>query len=189
MYQADFITAEEEQQLLRCFSRLHFRPFQYLNYSAKRRVVVYGWDYDFTSHKTSEIDAIPDFLHPLRAKTAAFLKLASERFVEAVIHEYPPGAPIGWHRDVPQFEIVAGISLLSSCRMRFRPYETKSTTSTKPGPGAPSTRLKSISFILEPRSLYILSGDARWKWQHSIPEVESLRYSITFRTLRARKPK
>jgi alkylated DNA repair dioxygenase AlkB len=187
IYQPNFITGAEEQQLLREFERLDFQPFQYQNYTAKRRVVVYGWDYDYSSHKTSEIDPIPEFLHSLRAKTAEFQKLTAEQFVEAVIHEYPPGAPIGWHRDVPQFEIVAGISLLSACRMRLRPYETKSRKKPDQDPAARSSRARQFSTVLEPRSLYILSGDARWKWQHSIPEVESLRYSITFRTLRGKK--
>jgi alkylated DNA repair dioxygenase AlkB len=186
MYQPEFISADEEQQLLRDFERLDFKPFQYLSYTAKRRVVVYGWDYDYTSHKTSQIDPIPEFLHPLRARTAAFLKLAPEAFVEAVIHEYPPGAPIGWHRDVPQFEIVAGISLLSACRMRLRPYAAKSKKAAGEE-GTRSSRASTFSITLEPRSLYVLSGDARWKWQHSIPDVDSLRYSVTFRTLRAKR--
>lgn len=172
VYRPNFITVAEEQELLRVFETLEFKPFEYLTYTAKRRVVVYGWDYDFTSHKTSEIDPIPVFLHPLRLKTAEFLNIDAESLVEAVINEYPPGAPIGWHRDVPQFEIVAGISLLSTCRMRLRPYKAEG---------------KPLAIALEPRSLYILSCDARWKWQHSIPAVKELRYSITFRTLRAEK--
>lgn len=87
----------------------------------------------------------------------------------AVITEYPPGAPIGWHRDVPQFEIIIGISLASSSRMRFKPYRAEG---------------KIARVILEPRSIYLMRGTARWKFQHSIPPVEKLRYSITFRSLR-----
>jgi alkylated DNA repair dioxygenase AlkB len=30
----------------------------------------------------------------------------------------------------------------------------------------------------------VLAGEARWKWQHSIPPTKEERYSITFRTLR-----
>jgi alkylated DNA repair dioxygenase AlkB len=37
---------------------------------------------------------------------------------------------------------------------------------------------------LEPRSAYMLTGDARTKWQHQIPPVKELRYSLTFRSLR-----
>lgn len=187
VYQPDFLSTEEERQLLREFEGLDFQPFQYLTYTAKRRVVVYGIDYDFTSHRTSAIEPIPEFLHPLRAKTAEFMKVIPEALVEAVINEYSPGAPIGWHRDVPQFELVAGISLLSACRMRLRPYATKSKRCPDPDSVARPTRPRPLSMTLEPRSLYILSGDARWKWQHSIPAVEELRYSITFRTLRKKQ--
>jgi alkylated DNA repair dioxygenase AlkB len=38
---------------------------------------------------------------------------------------------------------------------------------------------------LKPRSAYVLAGAARFTWQHSIPATKALRYSITFRTLKA----
>ena len=174
VYRPDFISTDEERDLLVHFQSLAFAPFQYLQYTAKRRVVVYGWDYDFTSKKTSTTAPIPEFLFPLRERTAALVDVTPDELVEAVINEYPPGAPIGWHRDVPQFDIVAGISLASPCRMRFRPYKKEG---------------KPVAIVLEPRSAYILRGDARWKWQHSIPEVKELRYSVTFRTLRAKNSK
>jgi alkylated DNA repair dioxygenase AlkB len=116
---------------------------------------------------------LPEFLLPLRDRSAAFADFPPDSLVEAVITEYPPGAPIGWHRDVPQFEVIIGISLAAPCRMRLKPYRAEG---------------KLVSVILEPRSLYIMSGPARWKFQHSIPAVEALRYSITFRTLRKKKP-
>ena len=103
---------------------------------------------------------------------AAFARALPEQLVEAVVTEYPSGAPIGWHRDVPQFEIVIGISLASSCRMRFKPYKETG---------------RIVSITLEPGSIYVMSEAARWKFQHSIPPVKELRYSITFRTLRQKK--
>ena len=106
---------------------------------------------------------------PLRDRSAALAEVAPTEIVEAVVTEYPPGAPIGWHRDVPQFETIVGISLGSSCRMRLKPYKAEG---------------KIVSVILEARSAYVISGPARWQYQHSIPAVENLRYSITFRTLR-----
>jgi alkylated DNA repair dioxygenase AlkB len=36
---------------------------------------------------------------------------------------------------------------------------------------------------VEPRSIYLLRGSARSEWEHSIPGVEKLRYSITFRNV------
>jgi alkylated DNA repair dioxygenase AlkB len=171
-YQPDFLTAAEEAELLREIGTLPFEAFDYQGYIAKRRVVEYGWEYDFTSRKASTTKPLPDFLLAMRDRAAEFAGVAPEAIVEAVVTEYPPTAPIGWHRDVPQFETVIGISLASACRMRLKPYRADG---------------KIVSVILEPRSIYGISGPARWKWQHSIPAVEQLRYSITFRTLRTHK--
>jgi alkylated DNA repair dioxygenase AlkB len=171
-YEPDFIPREEEQALVRTLQSMSFQPFEFQGYIAKRRVIEFGCEYDFTSRKASSAPPIPDFLLPLRERSADFAGVSADEIVECVVHEYPVGAPIGWHRDVPQFETIIGISLLSACRMRLKPYRAAG---------------KIMSIILEPRSAYILSGAARWQYQHSIPEVKELRYSITFRTLRQRK--
>jgi alkylated DNA repair dioxygenase AlkB len=173
IYRPDFLSHEEEAGLLRTFAGLPFRPFDFHGYTAKRRIVEYGWEYDFGARQATATDPLPGFLMPLRARAAAFAGVAADAVVEAVVTEYPPGAPIGWHRDVPQFETIIGVSLGASCRMRLKPYGT---------PG------KIVSLVLEPRSLYVIGGPARWRYQHSIPPVPGLRYSITFRTLKARKP-
>ena len=162
----------EEAELLGRIRSLPFAAFEYQGFVAKRRIVAYGWEYDFGTHKTTETQPLPEFLMPLRDRSAATAGVAPEDIVEAIVTEYPPGAPIGWHRDVPQFEVVIGISLASACRMRLKPYKAEG---------------KLVSVILEPRSIYVLSGPARWKFQHSIPAVEELRYSITFRTLRKKR--
>lgn len=171
-YQPGFLTEAEETELLRRFRELPFQPFVFQGYTAKRRVVDYGLHYDFVSREASATASVPAFLAPLRERAAAHIGVESREVAEALITEYPPGAPIGWHRDVPQFEVVIGISLGSACRMRLKPYR---------GAG------KLVSVVLEPRSIYVMRGLARWQFQHSIPAVEQLRYSITFRTLRARK--
>lgn len=170
-YQPDFLAPAQQSDLLRIFPDLDFRPFDFHGYIAKRRIVEYGWEYDFGTRQASSAPDIPEFLLPIRDRAAAFAGLPSEAFVEAVITEYPPGAPIGWHRDVPQFEVIVGISLGASCRMRLKPHNAEGSI---------------VSIVLEPRSIYRLSGVARWRYQHSIPAVEALRYSITFRTLRVR---
>jgi alkylated DNA repair dioxygenase AlkB len=169
LYERDFLTEAEESDLLGAIASLTFQPFDFHGYIAKRRIVEYGWEYDFRTRKASGTQAIPNFLLPVQERAALFAEIPKEKIVEAVVTEYPPGAPIGWHRDVPQFEVVIGISLGSSCRMRFKPYK---------GTG------KIASQVLEPRSIYVLRGAARWSFQHSIPAVTRLRYSITFRTLR-----
>jgi alkylated DNA repair dioxygenase AlkB len=169
VYRSDFITPAEERELICTLESLDFQPFEFQGYIAKRRVIEYGYEYDFSSRRASSAPPIPEFLYWLRDRCADLAVVEHEELVECVIHEYPPGAPMGWHRDVPQFEIIVGVSLASACRMRLKPYRAEG---------------KPIGIVLEPRSAYIMRGDARWKYQHSIPAVEKLRYSITFRTLR-----
>jgi alkylated DNA repair dioxygenase AlkB len=174
VYNENFLSAAEQRELIEDVSRLPFQPFDFHGYIAKRRIVEYGFEYDFSLRKATGAAPLPEFLLPIRERAAAFASIAPEQLVEAVVTEYPSGAPIGWHRDVPQFEVVIGISLASSCRMRFKPYKAQG---------------KIVSINLAPGSIYILSRAARWKFQHSIPPVKDLRYSITFRTLRERGTK
>jgi alkylated DNA repair dioxygenase AlkB len=89
----------------------------------------------------------------------------------ALVAEYQPGTPLGWHRDVPEFEVVGGLSLHGHARMRLRPYPHRLGDRT------------ALKLELEPRSAYAMRGAARWKWQHAISPTKELRYSITFRTL------
>jgi alkylated DNA repair dioxygenase AlkB len=93
-----------------------------------------------------------------------------------MVTEYSVGTPIGWHRDSPQFGTIIGISLRSSSRLRLKPYQR---LPLKPNQGED----KIVSVLLEPRSIYIMRGEARWNFQHSIPAVKELRYSITLRSL------
>ena len=169
LYQPEFITVAEEADLLRHFVKLDFQAFDFHGYIAKRRIVEYGFEYDFTSRQAEAARPLPHFLAPFANRAAEWAGIHSVEIIESVITEYSPGSPIGWHRDVPQFEIIIGISLKSSCRFRFKPYRKEG---------------KIMSVTLEPRSAYILRGPARWNFQHSIPAVKSLRYSITFRTWR-----
>ena len=114
---------------------------------------------------------IPAFLLPLRGKVAAWLGVEEESFGHALVNEYRPGTPLGWHRDTPEFELVAGVSLGGPARMRFRRYP-------------PQPREKAYTLDVAPRSAYVLRGEARWGWQHSVSPTPGLRYSVTFRTLR-----
>lgn len=169
LYQPEFISVLEEADLLSHFAKLDFQAFDFHGYIAKRRIVEYGFEYDFTSRQAQAARPLPHFLAPFRNRAAHWAGIHSGEIIENVITEYSPGSPIGWHRDVPQFEIIIGISLKSSCRFRFKPYRKEG---------------RIVSVTLEPRSAYILRGPARWNFQHSIPAVKSLRYSITFRTWR-----
>jgi alkylated DNA repair dioxygenase AlkB len=169
LYQPEFITVAEEADLLSHLAKLDFQAFDFHGYIAKRRIVEYGLEYDFSSRQAQAARPLPHFLAPFRNRAAKLAGIHPGEIIESVITEYSPGSPIGWHRDVPKFEIIIGISLKSSCRFRFKPYRKEG---------------KIVSVTLEPRSAYILRGPARWNFQHSIPAVKSLRYSITFRTWR-----
>jgi len=176
-YERGFIGADEERQLLEVIRTLPFHEAEYRGYTAKRRIVSYGAGYDFDANELRPAPPVPAFLHPLRAKVAQRVGISAEGVTHALVTEYRPGTQLGWHRDVPDFALVAGVSLGTACRMRFRPYP--------PRRGDPV-------FVLElaPRSMYVLADAARWNWQHGIAPTPGLRYSITFRTLsaRARRP-
>ena len=171
MYQPEFLSAAEERALVASIATLPLAEARYKDYTAKRRALSFGFDYDFSYSALRPAPPIPGLLDPLRGRVATWLKVAPDQLRHALVAEYRPGTALGWHRDVPDFQLVCGISLAASCRMRFRPYPP-----TK-------DRKQVLSLELAPRSAYLLSGDARWRWQHSIPPTTALRYSITFRTL------
>jgi alkylated DNA repair dioxygenase AlkB len=173
-YEADFLSQEEETALVEQIRQLPLAEAQYKEFRARRRVVSYGGRFDYIANELNAADPIPSFLHPLRDRAARWAGRPAEEFAHALVAEYSAGTPLGWHRDVPNFERVIGVSLLSPCRMRFRRYP--------PGP-----REKSIAVELAPRSIYRMEREARWDWQHCVPAVKALRYSITFRSLRTAK--
>ena len=173
IYRADFLTPGEEEGLLAIIRTLEFHEVRMHGVVARRRVIQYGWKYAFDGARISEGPDLPDFLLPIRERAAALVPVPPATLSEALLTEYQPGAPIGWHRDAPGFGVVVGISLLSACRFRFRRGSARDS--------------ERISIALAPRSAYVLSGAARSEWQHSIPEVATLRYSITFRTLKTQR--
>jgi alkylated DNA repair dioxygenase AlkB len=169
LYQPDFLSESEEAELLCTVETLQFGAYDFRGYIAKRRVVAYGGGYDSGTRRMAVTDKVlPDFLSPIRDRAAAIAGIPANEIVQALVTEYSVGTPIGWHRDSPQFETIIGISLRSSCRLRLKPYQGEE---------------KIISRMLEPRSIYVMRGPVRWHFQHSIPAVKDLRYSITLRTL------
>jgi len=174
VFQTEFITQEEERALLEGIGALELEEARYREFTARRRVAYFGFDYDFSTNRLGEAAPVPAFLHPLRAKLAGWMELEPDAFVHALVSEYRPGTPLGWHRDAPDFGRVAGVSLGGAARMRLRRY--------------PPGKDKPLVLELPPRSAYQLNGAARWRWQHSIPPTRELRYSITFRTLRKDQP-
>ena len=156
---AEFIGAEEELTLLEAIAALPLEAARYKQYTARRRIALFEGD-------------LPAFLDGLRAKVAAWMDVAPGELRHALINEYRPGTPLGWHRDAPTYERVAGVSLGGWARMRLRPWPSRKDAPV-------------LDLDLAPRSAYRMEAGARWSWQHSIPATKELRYSITFRTLRA----
>jgi hypothetical protein len=171
-YHEDFITDADERVLLEAIADVAFADFEMRGVIARRRVAFFGQSYDGTA-----AGPLPAFLLPLRAKTAQWCGIDSDAFAMALINEYRPGTRIGWHRDAPQYDIIAGISLLAACRMKLRPYRS---------PSAPTSSRRSATheMVLDRRSAYLMTGKSRQAYEHHIPPVAQLRYSVTFRTLR-----
>jgi len=168
-YHAEVLSTGEEEALAGELGALPFKPFDFQGFLANRRVVSFGSRYDYGSRAVVEAAPFPAFLEPLRRKVAAIFDRPAEDFRQVLINEYRPGAGIGWHRDKAQFDEVVGVSLLAPCVLRFRRKRGETWDRA--------------SLMVEPRSAYLLAGPARREWEHSIPVLDRLRYSITLRTL------
>ncbi|MBO6634821.1 alpha-ketoglutarate-dependent dioxygenase AlkB [Parvibaculum sp.] len=175
-YLSDFIGADEEAALVRALDDGVWSA------ELRRRVQHFGYRYDYTARTVTAdayIGELPDWATPVCRKLRAEADFGSGPD-QAIANEYLPGQGISAHVDcVPCFsERIASLSLLSSCEMIFR--------NKKKG--------ERLSAILEPRSLLILSGEARYEWTHEIParksdevngvkQARGRRISLTFRTV------
>lgn len=170
-YEAEAISAGEEAELLAWMETLPFEPFRFHGYLGARRVVAFGHGYDYAKGRLTPADPPPEILRATREAVARRFGLDASDFVQVLVTEYAPGAGIGWHRDKPQFDKVIGVSLAAECNLRFRLRE--------------SATFRRKAQRLAPRSAYLLDGPARSQWEHSIAPQAALRYSLTFRSLRA----
>jgi alkylated DNA repair dioxygenase AlkB len=171
VYRDDFLSVEEERRLVELFGDLPFEAVTMRGQTARRTVRHFGLRYDYEGRALVPADPVPVDMLWLRDRSASLMERDPEDVVEGLVSRYPAGAGIGWHRDAPMFgSRIIGVSLLAPCRMRFQ---------RRVG------GIRSVAGLeLAPRSAYLLSGKARWSWQHSIPGTPALRYSVTFRTLR-----
>lgn len=169
----DFLTAQDEDALLAWIGSLDLQAARYKGYTARRRIASFGSAYDFERLQLQAAPPLPPALLDLRERVASWLGVPAQSLRQALVAEYAPGTPLGWHRDVPDFESVVGLSLAGPARLRLRPYP-------------PRRGAQVLNLDLAPRSIYALQGPARWQWQHSVPPTPGLRYSITLRTPRAR---
>ena len=178
VYREDFISESGEHELIGEIQKLQLTPFKYYQFTGKRRTLSFGWEYEFGKSDIRTAPDIPAFLLPVRTRAGKLFNIDPNSLIQASIIEYSTGSPIGWHRDIPHFGVVVGISLGAACRMRFRKYSRGRTKKIN--------RDEILSIELQPRSIYLMSGASREMWQHSIPPVKELRYAIMMRTLRAK---
>jgi alkylated DNA repair dioxygenase AlkB len=168
-YRENVLSETDEQALLEPLGGLELAPFRFHGWLGNRKTQSFGWRYDFEDASFAPADPVPAWLEPLREKAAAFASVEPRDFVHVLLARYDPGAGIGWHRDRDVFDKVVGFSLNTPATLRFRQR-------TPAG-------FKRASLEVAPRSAYLLSGEARHDWEHSIAPGQDLRFSITFRTL------
>lgn len=167
-FREEFVTRAEEAELLEAIAGLSFRPFEFHGWTGNRETVSFGWRYDFNQARVEPAPPIPAFLQPLRARAAEFAGLDAGAFEQGLVIRYDVGAGIGWHRDRPVFDRVFGLSLLSPCVLRFRRRR--------------GTGFERFALDAQPRSAYLLDGQIRHQWEHSIAPMQAQRFSITFRS-------
>jgi alkylated DNA repair dioxygenase AlkB len=172
-YEPGFLSPQEEGDLLALLQALPLEAARYKGYTARRRVASFGGSFDYDTNRLKPTATLIEPLYPLRDKVAGWAGVEPEALVHALVAEYSPGTPLGWHRDVPDFENIFGVSLGREALLRLRPY-----------PPLQPKREDVVKLELAPRSIYALRGPARWAWQHSVAPVEALRWSVTFRTAR-----
>lgn len=170
VWEPELIDEAEERYLLAAVPDLDFRPVVIRGQTSKRTAAHFGLRYGYENRRLTPGDPMPPVLLPAREKAAALADVEPESLVQALVQRYPEGATIGWHRDSPPFDRIVGISLLGTARLRFRRGRVRAW--------------ETYSLEAPPRSAYVLTGEARTAWEHSIPSAKELRYSITFRDLR-----
>jgi alkylated DNA repair dioxygenase AlkB len=172
-YHPNFLSAEEERYLLEAISQHDLHRMNFQGFLANRKVKSFGFDYSFDTRNLTEGAPLPEEFADLVSKVSAYTSIDKNDIAELLLTEYPVGSVINWHRDAPPFDVIIGVSLNAACTFRLRPHAKEK-----------QNRRAIIAITLEPRSLYVIKGNARSDWEHSTAPVEKVRYSITLRTLR-----
>lgn len=171
-YVPEYLDPETHDRLL---TAVDFQPWLM---SVDHRVQIYGYNYSHATRAALPIGALPSWT------TDVSVRLCRDGLLpqvpdQLVVNDYRPGSGIFAHIDQSVFgDVVASVSLGSTCVMRF-------------SHGA-SGQIEEL--LLEPRSVLVLSGDARWAWRHEIParvvdiwqnreRPRSRRVSLTFRVM------
>ena len=163
----DYIDTTSEAELIQAIDAQPWRN------DLKRRVQHYGYAYDYRARSitpASRLGPLPPWLEAYCARLHQ-AGIFAEMPDQVIINEYQPGQGIAPHTDcVPCFgATIASLSLGSPCMMDF--------TNGKTG--------EKLLHLLEPRSLLILTGDARYVWQHAIaPRKTDRHYGQTIQRAR-----
>jgi alkylated DNA repair dioxygenase AlkB len=172
-YVDGYVSGDEERELLTAIDGERWLT------DYKRRRQVYGVAYSGPQAGT-KLNALPTWLSWLvtRVRQDGWLR---DEVVNAVINEYLPGQGISAHFDHPAFgPTVVAVSLGAATSLELE------------NPSAP--QLSKVTLDVQPRSLWVLGGQARSHWQHGIAARQSdlvnglkrpreRRVSVTLRTL------
>jgi len=180
-YEPEFLSGAEEQSLIEFVQSLPLEAMRYKSYVARRRGISFGGHYDFDTNVLLPSIPIPEELEPLRKRAASWLGKPSSAFTQVLVAEYQPGTPLGWHRDVPDFEDIVGVSLAGDATLAFRRYPQRAVQTNR------HRAAGRLELRIAPRSIYRITGSARWDWQHAVLPTDALRYVVTMRTPRVRR--
>ena len=148
LYIPNYVTPKQHDSLVEAIDAQPWRL------DLARRTQQYGYLYQHKA-KTADLSVrlgdLPDWLQELAAQLGHD-GLVSQVPDQAIINEYEPGQGIGAHVDAPAHwdEVVLSLSLLSSAGMEFARGQEQT------------------SLLLEPRSLIVFRGEARYEWTHGI---------------------
>jgi alkylated DNA repair dioxygenase AlkB len=149
-YLPDFITPRQEDALLQ---QIDAQPWLT---DLRRRVQHYGYRYDY---KARSVD-VSMRLGPLPEWALEIIRLAQARGLtdeepdQVIVNDYEPGQGIASHIDCkPCFTgTILSLSLGSACVMNFKHKTTRQV----------------VPVLLEPRSMVVMQGEARYDWTHGL---------------------
>lgn len=155
-----------------------------LSYSINSRLVqFYGYKYDYKFHNIyNKCVGIPEFLMPqknLLTHICLNLGIINNNYIfnQCIVNNYYPGQGISKHIDIEKYgDVIGCFSLNSNGTMIFKKGNNK------------------VNLLVKPNSLYIMSGDSRYKWLHKLfPKKNDVidnikvkrerRISVTFRNV------
>ena len=167
----DAVDSAQEIELAALIDAAPLQPFRFGQWTGKRLTAHYGSAYDYQRGRVTGAPPLPDWLLALRSRVASRAGIDPDALQQALLIRYDPGAGIGWHRDRPQYGEVLGLSLGAPATLRLRRRREDGSFDRHAHP-------------LAPRAAYLLTGEARDTWEHSIAPLEQTRWSVTFRTWR-----